>query len=221
MLTTDEIAKVMANPGRKGTKGIIAALQRKNQQGMRNNLSMNQRYFLADVQKQPVQAMAANYNHPADQLQPPAREEPLSAAQVAWLTTRPADPAAVSYADAQEVFRLAQSAKGMQHRGDAPLIRSVADPLREFHDRNKAQAELAAAQQPLAPNPASALGALADAVAAEHEDLQPDEAITRASNMIQEIAQKRIAERSAKITAVQQRLADIDKAAADRVAVTR
>lgn len=227
MLTRDQVVEAIVNYGQPGGRGRVEALRRANIDGLRSMLTSSQRALLESVATAPVSAPAAGYAHPAREARvhrmpsprgTASQPEPLTPAQVAFLNRLPAEPDKVPYAAAVEVFRLLAGNVAPQ---DAPLVQSIADPLLSWHDRNAANAQLAAAQTKPPPIPSTALGALADAIASENGDLRPNEALGRASDVIAELSSRRLGEHEGRVAAARQRIAQLDAADVQRVAVTR
>ncbi|WP_338184759.1 hypothetical protein, partial [Jatrophihabitans sp.] len=136
--------------GRAGTAAAAERFNRADNSGSRRTtLSGNQRDFLSDYAKVKPNP-TPKYSHPAETagVAGTPRTGALTPAQVTWLSRLPTDPTQIPYQDAQTVFSLLTSTdpKDPAQRADLPLLRSVADPLRAFHDRNAADAELEAAQ---------------------------------------------------------------------------
>jgi hypothetical protein len=222
MLSTQQISDLIADPDKPGRNGSVEALRRA---GMgrdgSSTLTGNQRRLLEQIRDLPKRPVRATYRHPDHGAYAPPRSEPLSATQIAWLTRLPTDPSEVSFADAHEVLRLRHSAVGTVHANDRKLLDSIAVPIMEFHDHNKAVVDLQNAVRPLATQPDAALSAMADAIANENQHLTDDEAIGRASQMLSEIQQERIQARDDAIATAEARLVDLQSSTADRLAVTR
>ncbi len=220
MLTADQTLDLVNRLGQAGLRGRTAALRRFNQTGMGStNLTPAQLKFLDAVDKvAPVSR--STYAHPAEAASfAPAREnKPLTPSELAWLQRLPADPTKVPFADAQKLFTLVNS---VQSPDDNQLLRSIADPVREYHDGKKAEVDLANASAPVPPAPHEALAAVADAVASELDQLEPHEVVARAGEMLHENGQRRVAEQHYKINTAQQRVDQLKAAAAARVAVHR
>jgi len=226
MLTSSDITRLVDTIGKPGSRGLIESLKRNNRGSMGGtNLTSSQRTLLTQVANVPASGKPTPaYSHPARQPHlagAQTRTGPLTPAEVTFLDRLPRDPSEVSYADATEVFRLLATADPAEHRSDLPLLRSIADPLREHHDGNAAQADLVRAQQPLHDIPASALSALADAIGAEYDQLQPTEVIARANTMLSDIGSQRVAKRFAAINAAETRISEVTAAQTARTAVTR
>lgn len=228
MLTSDQVVDAIVNYGRPGGRGRARALDRINRTGMgTSTMTTAQRALVESIATAQVTAPAAGYAHPAAEARthrspaPPGSESqaaPLTAAAVAFLQRLPEEPDKIPYDDAVEVFKMANGNVAPQ---DAPLVRAVADPLRSFHDRRAADAQLAAAQEPPLRVPASALNALADAIAAENEQLHPAEALGRANDKIAELSRRRLQAHEERVEAARQRIAQLDADDARRTAVTR
>jgi hypothetical protein len=220
MLTTDQILSVVNGLGRAGTKGRTQALRRANTQGpSRSTLTSAQNDFLAAADEVPLQDLV-QYQHPraAGALPARSRTDPLSPSELAWLQRLPTDPAQIPFDDAQRLLALAAS---VTKPDDLRLVRSIAAPVQEFHDRKQAEAAIANASQPPIAAPGETLGALADAIAAEYDQLQPEEAISRAGEVLRSNGEQRLRDHNAALHAAWQQLDAVNAAAQDRQTVTR
>ncbi len=203
--------------------GRVEALRRANKTPMGGTtLSSNQTRFLTEVLGTAANtARPEQYNHPATTASLVApRDTPLTAAELAWLDRLPRDPGQVSHQDAQTLASLVQSMRGTATAADRRLLRSIFDPVREMHDHNQAETEMRNAQQQQPPIPSSALGALADAIHTETPELEPDEALARASKLLREASDKRANKRSLAIGAAQDKLGAAKEQTRARTAVT-
>lgn len=221
MLSTDQILNVVNGLGKAGSKGRTMAARKANQYPMgRTGLTSAQQAFLDAADRVP-QRQTAQYNHPGATAVVTVQSRgdgPLSPSELAWIDRLPNDPAQVPFTDAQRLLALANAVK---RPDDQALMRSVAAPVQEYHDVNQAQTELANASAPLAGAPHETLGALADSIAATNQDLEPDEAVGRASRLLRDNGERRVREHAAALLAAQHQLQAVQAAAAHRVAVTR
>lgn len=185
------------------------------------DLTPRQRQFVADltnVKQHAPQSTAHPAQGPANQIRKPG---PLQPAEVAWLQRfpSPVDPTAVAFQDAQALASMASSVDVTKHPGDARLVSSIWRPVGDYHDHRAAQAAMANANAPLPELPASTLGALADAIAAETPQLTPEEAVGRAGRMLSDATTKRQTARDAAIAAAQAQQAAVDASVHTRTAV--
>lgn len=222
MLSTDQISDVVRNLGATGNLGRTEALRRANRDGLRSDLTMSQQRFLAAADQVHRDSTPPRYAHPAEAATFDARargDKPLTPAELAWLSRLPSDPQDVSFDDARQVFSLLNSVAAPD---EVRLLRSIADPIREFHDTMQAHADLARteASAPLAA-PQETLPALADAVAAENDQLEPDEAVSRASRMLTDLGQQRLADHAQRLAAARARIDEVGQTTAKRLAVHR
>jgi hypothetical protein len=230
-LTSDQVLQFVDRVGQRGVNAL-AWLARNQAKTPMNSTTLTpaQNALIAAVQAVPTER-APKYVHPAATAsaarawlkRDPATGQtvprpPLTAAELAWLQRLPSDPSQVTFDDAQ---RLLQMMFEVSDPADVPLVRSIATPVRDYHDRQQARVDLEAAQRPRPQVPAEALPALADAIAAEHPELLPTEAVGRASTLLAERAQQRANEQAQKASQAQQRIDQIDTAARDRAAVHR
>lgn len=93
-------------------------------------------------------------------------------------------------------------------------------PVKEFHDRNAAEVELANAkmQQPT-PVPASTLAALAEAVKTETPQLNDTEALRRSDTMIADAVDQRGAHHARALQSAHDTMSTIDRERAARTRV--
>jgi hypothetical protein len=127
----------------------------------------------------------------------------------------------VPFEDAQQLAGLVSAVSKMSQPADARLLESIWRPIREFHDKAAAQAELTAAQHPLPEVPSTAYGALADIIGQEADQLNDDERLARASAVLNAALATRTAAREQRIAAARDQVAAAETAAAERAAVTR
>jgi hypothetical protein len=217
VLNSKAVLDLAMATGTPGIAGRVAAIRRFHSgTGMTTGLPPRQQRLVQDVQAVPPVA-TGTYNHPGAGVTAGAPGRgPLTASEIAWLQTLPTDPERMPFDDARALAQLtadlSSSAtlpgqpKPERNPGDLRLLHAVFDPVAEYHDANAAEVAFNNAAQPLPQVPASALGALAEAVGAEQDQLQPDEALTRAGNMLSDALAQREASRSAAIAVAQQRL---------------
>lgn len=208
-----------------GMDGRLEAIRRAHRTPMRGStLTPNQTRLVREVQDtaKDTTPPPERYNHPAAMASyAPARTTPLTAAELAWLERLPRDPSQVSFEDAKTLATLTSSMRGTETIADRRLLQSITDPVMEIHDRNAAEVDLRNAQQAQPPIPASALGALGDAVHAETPDLQPGEALARASKLLQAAADKRANDRALVVQQAQDKITAAKERTRARTAVTR
>jgi hypothetical protein len=222
MLTTDQILAVVNGLGKAGTSGRTQALRRANRDPMgRSSLTQAQQAFLDAADDVPAR-QAVKYVHPGA-VAPPVTgrsrgDAPLSPSELAWLDRLPRDPAQVPFSDAQRLLSLADAVK---RPDDRTLLRSIAAPVQEHHDLNQALSNLSNVSTPPPAAPHETLGALADAIAATNQHLEPDEAVGRASELLRENGERRLRDHSLSVQQAQRHVDAVTTAASDRTAVTR
>lgn len=221
MMTAEQVLEVVNNLGRAGQHGRAAAIRRSNTTAMHGStLTLAQQRLLTDAEAVPV-APRLGYAHPAATARSAARvrgDKPLTPSELAWLQRLPADPTQIPHADATRLITLLQSVTSAD---DATLVRSIAAPVLEHHDGKQAEVDLANAQAPLVPAPASALPALADAIRDGHDQLMPDEILGRASTMMTKNGEQRRTQQAQRAADAQQTIDAVRSRAADRTAVHR
>lgn len=228
MLTSNEVARLIADHGKPGIGGRLAYVRRASRNSMNGGgLTESQRSLADDLAATPPTfGVPSAYAHPGQGLVPPDLPLPrnpnnagssLSASQVAFLTGLPEDPGKVPYDAAVEVFKLAKSVSAQ----DWPLVNSVASPLLVWHSRKEAEAELQAAKAPPPAIPESALSAIADSILEENPSLRANEALGRAADAIEEIGRRRLVDHQTRLAKAHDRIAKLDAADAARTAVTR
>jgi hypothetical protein len=226
MLTSAQIMTLLDGLDKPGVHGRTTSIRRANTPAFGNResgLTANQSKLLNAIDAMPRPARTGRYVHPATAAAGVSkRADPLTAAQIAWLSGLPKDPAQTSHQDATEVFRLLAGSNfdDPQQRADKPLLRSIADPLRDFHDELQARADFAAAQAAPTPVPQDAIGALTDAILAENNQLTPAEAVGRADSTLREFSDRRLRDRQQRAAAAQRRIDEIAAARAERAQVT-
>ena len=218
-LSSKQIVSLLGNRSSRSLSGSIEAAKRF---GMTNATAygpsiggpVEQRTFLDDMQQLRSETPPADdrYLHPgqAAGAVAPGSDKPLSPADLAWLQRLPRDPAAITWEDARDVAKLAQSIGKFTNPSDARLVHSIWEPLRVLHDRRLAQAELKAAEQPLPKVPSSAVGALATALQAELPQHSADEVMTRTERMLNDLLSEREANRAGRISAAKATIAAVD-----------
>lgn len=217
-LTSKQVMSLISSPSSDRLKGSVEAAKRFGMTttgpfGSSYGGPVEQQRFLDDIQQVRSAAPAdTRYLHPgqAAGAVAPNSDKPLSAADLAWLERLPRDPAAISWEDARQVAKMAQSIGAVSNPSDARLIRSVWQPLRIHHDRRLAEAELAAAEKPLPKVPSSAGGALAAALQAELPQHTPDEVMTRTEQMLSKLLDQRKADHAGRIAAAKATIATVD-----------
>lgn len=195
MLTSQQLVDLFSSPRVGGAfSGKLEALRRFGADGGEDVFLRK----LRDAQVKP--ARWVEYDDPTDNVSAPRRRDDrpgvvqpksLTASDVAWLERLPRDPTAVSYSDA----RVLTGMVGQVEAGssDARLLQSIWAPIRQFHARRAAEAELENTRNRIAPViPESvAAGLLARAILAEVPDLTEDEASTRSFAALRE-AKRRV-----------------------------
>ncbi len=209
-----------------GMDGRLEAIRRAHRTPMRGStLTPNQTRLVREVQDtaKDTTPPPERYTHPAATASyAPARTTPLTPAELAWLDRLPRDPSQVSFEDAKTLATLTSSMRGgTGTTADRRLLQSITGPVMEIHDRNAAEVDLRNAQQAQPPIPASALGALGDAVLAETPDLEPGEALARASKLLQAAADKRANDRALVVQQAQDKITAAKERTRARTAVTR
>ncbi len=185
------------------------------------------RRLVSDLLDEPTApSPPATYEHPAAAAMKSPAKRPgdgsLQPSEIAWLQRIPADPAQVPFADAQQLAALSATLSPLTNRADARLVESVYAPVRDYHDRNAAKADLAnAVAIPVSPVPSSALPALARAIGTEHPGLSDDEVMGRANEAVRAAAVHRRTSRDAAIDSAQTRIAALDEAITARMAPVR
>ncbi len=162
------------------------------------------------------------HRHPAAGPLPRREPGPLTPVELQWLGRfpSPVDPAAVTFEDAQALASMDSGVSALQHPADSRLLRSVWAPVRDHHDAKHAEAAIANATRPLPSLPSSTLGALADAIAAENDQLTPEEAVSRAGVMLREASIKREQARQAAIDAAHELQMKVDAHVHERTTVS-
>lgn len=175
---------------------------------------------MADIQRAPATVSAM---HPADAVRGnTGRHKQLEPSDLLWLQRLPQDPAKVPFEDAVTVAGMHEGLARNQPIGssDRRLIDSVWRPIEAHHDQRAAAAALTNAARPLPSVPASALPALADAIAAEVPSLSDAEVMARAQDALRQALEERSAAHTEEVQKAQQHAADIKAAAAGRTALT-
>ena len=218
------------------TKDIISAIEAEPSPMQKGRLAAMKRFKLDRTQRYPVthpqfmRDMLAvdprdpiTYVHPEQRVQPrPLRhgeEFTVSAVDIAWLQRLPHDPAQVTFDDAVQLAQLSGAVSKLRQPSEHRLLWSMWAPVKAIHDRKATEAALAQAQQPLPPVPSSALGALADAIAAEVPELRDDEVLSRAHSDLNAALERRAAARAKRVADAQRRLEEINAAETQRTAV--
>jgi hypothetical protein len=189
-ITSHQLLRLYATPyASRGLRGMVEAVKRSagtNRQGyptlapaLRTHLDS----LPADHQPRP------EYDNPTTV--PPRAAQvttPLTPSDIAWLSALPADPADVSYEDAQALARL-DGDFGPAGAADARLVRSKLDPIRRFHDAKAAHVALANLEQTPAPNVNrdEAVGLLMTALRNEVPELTEPELMLRAGTQLDEV----------------------------------
>jgi len=244
MLSSKRILDLVSSPPAPGLKGKVDSARRSLRTSM-NGLAgpVSHHRFLADMAAQAdgaSQQRRETYQHPMDD--PRARSaraiEGLTPSDIAWVTRLPLDPEQISHEDAVQLAALASGlqasvrvpgAQGgrpvvpvpVDRSSDARLVNSVWVPVKEVHDAKAAQVALNNAASPVPEVPSSTLSALADALAAEVPQLQPDEALARADNQLRAVLDKRNGTRDRGLLDAQAAIARAADAASVRTARTR
>jgi len=243
MLSSTKILDLVSNPPAPGLKGKVDSARRSLRTSM-NGLAgpVSHHRFLADMAAQAdgaSQQRPETYQHPMDD--PRARSaraiEGLTPSDIAWVTRLPLDPEQISHEDAVQLAALASGlqasvrvpgaqggrpvAATVDRSSDARLLNSVWVPVKEVHDAKAAQVALNNAGSPVPEVPSSTLSALADALAAEVPQLQPDEALARADNQLRNVLDKRNGTRDRGLLDAQASIARAADAASVRTARTR
>lgn len=229
-LTTDQVLKTADLAGRPGVRGAIEAFRRANRSSQNTStLSRSQRDFLEAVDAMPHTPAPAPYNHPAHKsgFMPRGNaadlhaqhRAPMTMSERAWIERLPTDPTKVSWDDARRLFSLEQT---LTDDDDKHLVRSIAQPIRDYHDRKEVEHKIGAlSNAPRIDPPRETLGALADAITAATPELTESEALGRASTLLQEHVQKRAAERAMQRDQLERHLRSLDATVQERTAVHR
>jgi hypothetical protein len=148
-LTATEIDDVLSNHDKPSNLGKVSFLhQRETALVGRPGYSRNAETFLGDLRAaRPTEPPAPAYLHPAhDQAAMGATNaaDALTPSDLVWLQRVPADPAAVPYDDAVTLARMRDNLSDRTNPYDARLVRSIATPVLEHHDRLAAESTLAA-----------------------------------------------------------------------------
>ena len=222
VLSSKQIVKLISEPATGASLGSVAYMARRGRPGSSvvGGPSAKQQAFLADMGKvRPAQR--ETYQHPADAPPVLRQEGPVSPVEVAWLNRLPQDPQQVSFDDARALATMARTVLAAKHPADARLVHQVWDPIKAVHDQAAAKVAIDNDRQPLPDVPSSTLGALADAIHAEQDQLRPEEALTRASVMLQQARQQRVAAHEQTIASATEQHDIATAAAAQRLAATR
>ncbi|MDQ1732687.1 MAG: hypothetical protein QOK10_2846, partial [Pseudonocardiales bacterium] len=185
-----------------------------------NRTTTAQRKFLQEVQSLPVQ-QRETYLHPERGPLPHPDQGPLTGIEQLWLAGLPSDPSQVPFDDAQTLASIAAKVSKLKSPMDHKVIQRAWAPVKEYHDRAAATVALRNAAQSHAPIPSSTLGALAEAIQAENNQLDPSEALSRANQMIGEISAKRRAARDDALMKAREQMTAIDDAKHARTASMR
>lgn len=194
MISTQQLVDLLSRPVSQVTVGRAASMRMR--RGDRAP-TPKQEALLSDYEAAKPAAKAV-YSHPASGALPPRPDGPLLASELAWMdrvAPPGTDPASVSHQDAQALAAISRGVSPVQHPADARLVDAVWGPVKEYHDQREAQTALDNASSADPPIPSSALQAVSDAVASEHPELQPHEALGRASRLIDSAAAARRAAR--------------------------
>jgi len=229
MLTSKQITDAIAqDPNHPSAAGKFAYLRRSLKKSMGVRTDPASHYQFADdlaAQHEPGSGAAAEpYRHPGNdpKAHAPGRGgTPLSPSDLAWIGRLPTDPTKMPYDDAVQLAGLSASLAGTQHASDARLVDSVWKPVQEVHDAGAARVALDQAQRSVPDVPSSAVRALADSIAAEVPNLQPAEALSRASTQLREALDKRATVRQQKVLDARAAIARASEAASLRTATTR
>ena len=117
--------------------------------------------------------------------------EDLAPAELAWLQRLSLDPTQISFPDAARLAALAQSISPMQAPASARLIDSVWGPVKELHDRRVAEAQHADAAEPLTRIPSVAIGAIAELIEQQNENLDDLAIASKARQVIANVSTQR------------------------------
>lgn len=116
----------------------------------------------------------------------------LTAADIAWISRLPDNPAAVAPADVATLLGLA--ARATPGGGDARFLAQVLDPVMRHHEQTEAKAALKEARRSQPAIPAQlARDALTDAIAVENPGLTRDDARNRARAAVDQLVANRAA----------------------------
>jgi hypothetical protein len=211
---TERLIDLLTSPVTQKTKGVAAAMRRFN-----STLTGRQEAYLKDLEAREPEPRPQQYRHPGHHAHAdPNGLDALSAADLAWLERLPSDPAEVRYDDALRLAELSFTLKA--RTPDQRLVDSIWEPVKAAHDRRAAEADLAAAQQPLPAVDPEAIAIVADSIQIETPQLTQTEARTRASRLLAEHQNRRAADREAAIAAAMNRLAAIAEQTVEREKVT-
>lgn len=226
-LTTDQILRMADYHRRSGVRGATEATRRSNRNNQNSStLTRAQTAFLSALDSAPAVERVAPYKHPASAAAILVRggdprdssRPPLTLSERTWAERLPTDPAQVPWEAARRLLSLEAS---VTDDDDKYLLRSIAAPIREYHDRKAAEHAIAVANQPLIEPPSGTLEALADAISSQAPSLQPHEALGRASTLLQDHVQKRSQELELRRYEAQRQLDQINETAQRRTAVHR
>lgn len=214
MLTTKQISDLIKQSMIGGHAGLAEALRRN------GSPSYSQKTLIKDYSAVSAERRQ-QYQHPAAGPLPQRRPGPLTPAELAWLERvfpSDVDPAKVSMSDAQALAAIDAGISRMDHPADARLVSAVYSPIREFHDVEAAKVEMENARRPVPSIPASALNAMIDAVTADDPTLTADEAVFRASALVNETADALHQSRAAALDAARSQLDQVEAQPAARTA---
>lgn len=212
-LTSKQILQALALPPGDGSYGTLMAWRR-SIDADRENWDHAEWTFLDELM-QHRQPQTERYAHPTTMPRPSGRQpggtgepQPLEPGDLVWLQRLPSDPAKISDEDAAYIATLAREAR--PGSSDARLLKSILDPIRRHHDKRQAQVELRNhdATKPR-PTPRNARAVLAAAVLRETNDLDDDEAHTRARRMIDQVTAEVTAKRAQERAQTQTRIKEL------------
>ena len=129
------------------------------------------------------------------------KQDALAASDIAWLNRLPSDPAAVSVEDAATVRKMLTALRaGHSSQSDQRLVMTYWEPIKQHHDKLRAEHNLDLASRPL-PDPYAhgSIAAVAEAMEAEEPGLDPEYTGIKARKAIDAAAQALAAERDRRI----------------------
>lgn len=227
MLTSQQILNLVGQEPRPGLAGRVVLHQRSMRTSTNTNSGPQSHVrFLKDMAEQfaAVPRAPEKYAHPADDVKAmpdPRTTGSLTQADTTWLQGLPTDPEQMPYDDAVQLAKMAANVSTMKDASSARLVSQKWLPVKEVHDARSAQAALTNAQVSAPPVPSSVLPALTDAIAAEHPQLEPDEAVGRAGAQLRDALDQRNTAREGKVLDARAAIAKASEAKARRTSTTK
>lgn len=220
MLKSQEITKLISTPPTGMNAGRLAFIAGRERRAPTTATGKGLK-FLDDLRAAyPAVGDSKTYEHPGRAVgaNPRRGGGPLTPVELHFLGALPkdaqgqTDAARVPHTDARALAALAADISPIEHGMDARVVDQAWSPVKDHHDRNAAQVELANVRsQSLPPIPSSTLNALAEAVVAENPQLTDGEAIARANRIIDEASASNQAANVQAIGAAKDKLAAVDE----------